>query len=111
MAMVGPGTFGSRCLRFAGVLAIVVIVLGLELAWRSHTWTDLEKRAGQCVMVGQTVDNGRVPIVPCHDSGARRVRSVVRPDGSCGVGETLVRVRQEISHDTGYIGALCLGRP
>ncbi len=109
--MVGPGTIGSRCLRLAGVLAIVMIVLGLEWAWRSHSWTNLEKSSGQCVMVGERVNNGRVPVVPCHDTGARMVRSVIRLDAECDAGEQKVAVRHELSHDTGYIGALCLSNP
>ncbi len=106
-----PGTVGGRCLRLVGVLALVSVVLLLELAWRSHVWTSLERRDGQCVMVGAQVDNGQVPVVSCSSSGARLVRSVVRPGGQCRHGEEKVSVRQEMSHDTGYIGALCLSNP
>ncbi|MCI1747993.1 MAG: hypothetical protein LKI24_07780 [Acidipropionibacterium sp.] len=106
-----PGTVGGRCVRLVGVMALVAALLLLEWAWRSHVWSGLERRDGQCVMVGARVDNGQVPIVPCERSGARLVTSVVRPTGSCGQGEEKVSVRQEMSHDTGYIGALCLKNP
>ncbi|MDN5977019.1 hypothetical protein [Acidipropionibacterium jensenii] len=106
-----PGTVGGRCLRLAAVLALVAVILVLELAWRNHVWSGLERRDGQCVMVGTRVDNGNVPVVSCQRTGARLVSSVVRPSGDCQHGEEKVSVRQEMSHDTGYIGALCLRTP
>lgn len=106
-----PGTVGGRCLRLVGVIALVAALLALEYAWRSHAWSGLERRDGQCVMVGAQVDNGQVPVVSCAKSGARLVTSVVRPTDNCSEGEEKVSVRQEMSHDTGYIGALCLKNP
>ncbi|WP_036924376.1 hypothetical protein [Acidipropionibacterium thoenii] len=106
-----PGTVGNRCLRLLGVLVLVGVLLLLEFAWRAHVLAGLQRNDGQCVMVGSRVDNGQVPVVSCEHSGARLVTSVVGPTGNCRYGEDKVAVRHEMSHDTGYIGALCLRQP
>ncbi|WP_130866276.1 LppU/SCO3897 family protein [Acidipropionibacterium timonense] len=100
-----------RVARIAAVVLLAVGVLALEWAWRNHTLSILESRDGKCVMVGASVDNGRVPVVSCASDGARRVAQVVAPSASCPAGAQKVKVRTELSHDTGYIGALCLTRP
>lgn len=97
-----------RCL---GLALIALALIALEWAWHSHTWNDLEAIDGQCVSVGDRVDDGHVPVVNCGDEGARMVVGVVKPTGTCPKGLKRVPVRRELSHETGYIGALCVRKP
>jgi len=97
-----------RIVRATIALSLALAILVLEWVWRHRTYEDLEQRDGKCVVVGETVNNGRVPVVPCQEEGARTVRAVVGPNGDCPDGTERVRVRTELSHDTGYVGTLCL---
>ncbi|MDO4412739.1 hypothetical protein [Cutibacterium sp.] len=109
-------TLGQRhvigiVLRVMGLALLAAALLALEWAWRSHAWSNLKSVDGQCVMVGAQVDNGRVPRVACEEDGARYVNDVVKPGTNCPHGLTRVSVRHELSHDTGYVGALCVRNP
>ena len=109
-------TLGQRhvigiVLRVTGLALLAAALLALEWAWRAHAWNALESVDGHCVMVGARVDAGRVPRVACEEDGARYVKDVVKPGTNCPQGLTRVSVRHELSHDTGYVGALCLRHP
>ena len=109
-------TLGQRhvigiVLRVTGLALLAAALLALEWAWRPHAWNDLESVDGHCVMVGARVDDGRVPRVACEEDGARYVKDVVKPGTNCPQGLTRVSVPHAISHDTGYVGALCLRHP
>ena len=109
-------TLGQRhvtgiVVRAVGLALLAGILLALEWAWRTHAWNDRKGVDGRCVIVGARVDDGRVPTVGCHENGARYVKDVVKPSSQCPEGLTRVSVRHELSHDTGYVGALCVRNP
>ncbi|MDU1524111.1 MAG: hypothetical protein E6901_05950 [Cutibacterium granulosum] len=78
-----------RIVRATIALSLALAILVLEWVWRHRTYEDLEQRDGKCVVVGETVNNGRVPVVPCQEEGARTVRAVVGPNGDCPDGFSL----------------------
>ncbi|PZP18310.1 MAG: hypothetical protein DI600_09690, partial [Cutibacterium granulosum] len=58
-----------RIVRATIALSLALAILVLEWVWRHRTYEDLEQRDGKCVVVGETVNNGRVPVVPCQEEG------------------------------------------